>query len=65
LVFEPVWPLEQMAKLESCKVMVSSGYPMALVAKMVSWVELGSLKSLSASSEIAGLFEENLSLVDL
>ena len=30
---------------------------MALVAKMVSWVELGSLKSLSASSEIAGLFE--------
>jgi hypothetical protein len=54
-----------MAKLESCKVMVSSGYPMALVAKMVSWVELGSLKSLSASSEIAGLFEENLRLVDL
>jgi hypothetical protein len=54
-----------MARLESCKVMVSSGYPTALLAKMVNRFEPSSLKSLSASSEIAGLFEENLSLLDL
>ncbi len=51
--------------LESCKVMVSSGYRTALLAKMVNWVEPGSLKSLSASSEIACLSEDNLHLVDL